>query len=91
MSKIREENYIFAVVEKCVDNEGDDKRDFPFLVVLISEKKLAGDIYPDPISCKSKVKLTPSKTEQRMKVQQILIGQGSFIKRFYKILAGGEK
>jgi hypothetical protein len=91
MSKIREENYIFAVVEKCMDNSGDDKKEYPFLVVLMSEKKIGEDFYPEAISCKSKIKLTPSKTEQRMKVQQILIGQGSFIKRFYKILAGGEK
>lgn len=91
MSKIREENYIFAVVEKCMDNSGDDKKDYPYQIVLMSEKKIGEDFYPEAISCKSKVKLTPSKTEQRMKVQQILIGQGSFIKRFYKILAGGEK
>ena len=39
MSKIREENYIFAVVEKCMDNNGDDKKDYPYQVVLVWPRK----------------------------------------------------
>ncbi len=91
MSRIKEENYVIAVVEECGDSKADDKNEFPFQVILVSEKKMGEKFYPEFISCKSKIKLTPSKTEQRLKVQQILIPQGSFIKRIYKILALGEK